>query len=132
MADTAIKEDPISFLRTLQIAVGAPNTPPLDSVSQKLSDDFNALFKNRETQLSAFSAGAQKAHEMIVSNYLSHTGATNWIHFTNIGEWGENLLDRSSITQYIQLANSIETAAYYHTFTDGSNRPLNGSDQRVY
>ena len=132
MADTAIKEDPISFLKTLQLAVGAPNTPPLDSVSQKLSDDFNTLFKNREAQLSAFSAGAQKAHEMIVSNYLGRTGATHWIHFTNIGEWGENVLDRSSITQYIQLANSMETAAYYHTFSDGGGQQLDGSNQRVY
>jgi hypothetical protein len=132
MADVAIKEDPISFLKTLQIAVGAPNTPPLDSVSQKLSDDFNSLFKNRESQQSAFAAGAQKAHEMIVSNYLSNTGPTNWIHFTNIGEWGDNVLDRSSITQYIQLANSIETAAYYHTFSDGGGQPLDGSNQRVY
>jgi hypothetical protein len=132
MADVAIKEDPISFLQTLQLAVGAPNTPPLDSVSQKLSDDFNSLFKNREAQQSAFSAGAQKAHEMIVSNYLNHTGPTNWIHFRNIGEWGENVLDRSSITQYIQLANSIDTAAYYHTFSDGGGQPLDGSDQRVY
>ena len=131
-ADTAIKKDPIGFLKTLKIAVGAPNTPPLDSASQKLSDDFNALFGNGDTQQSAFSAGAQKAHEMIISNYLSHAGLTNWIHFRNIGDWEENVLDRSSITQYIQLANSIETAAYYHTFSDGSGQPLDGSNQRIY
>jgi hypothetical protein len=71
-----------------------------------------------------------------VSNYLTNTGATNWIHFRNIGDWRDDVpadvLDRSSITEYIQLGNSISTAAYYHAFSDGEGNALDGSNQRVY
>lgn len=132
VADTMIANQPIAFLKSLQKAVAAPNTPQLDGPEQDLSDRFNALFGNGDTQQFEFTAGAQKAHEMIVSNYLTHTGPTQWIHFRNIGDWGDNVLDRSSITQYIQLANSIETAAYYHTFSDSHGRPLDGSHPRGY
>jgi hypothetical protein len=131
-ADTGIARLPIIFLKSLQMAVAAPNTPTLPEPDQKLSDDFNALFGNGNTQQSEFSAGARKAHELILDAYLEHTGATNWIHFTNIGDWGENYAERSAITEFLQLGNSISTAAYYHTFSDGSGQPLDASNQRVY
>ena len=131
-ADQVIARQPIAFLKLLQKAVAAPNTPELSERDRGLSDRFNTLFGDGETQQSEFSAGAQKAHEEIVSNYLTHTGETNWIHFRNIGDWGDDVVDRSSITQYIQLANSIETAAYYHTFNDAQGQTLDGSNQRVY
>jgi hypothetical protein len=40
-ADTLIAQGPIAFLKSLQIAVAAPNTPPLSDYAKKLSDDFN-------------------------------------------------------------------------------------------
>jgi len=135
-ADTLNANTPIAFLKSLQIAVEAPNTPPMSEKERGLADRFNSLFGNGNTQLSEFRAGAQKAHELIVSNYLTKTGATNWIHFRNIGDWDPevpaDVLDRSSITQYFQLANSLSTAAYYHAFNDGAGSPLDGSNRQVY
>ena len=135
-ADTLIANTPIVFLKSLQIAVEAPNTPPMSEKERALADHFNSLFGNGSTQRSEFRRGAQKAHELIVSNYFAKTGATHWIHFRNIGDWDPDVtadvLDRSSITQYFQLANSISTAAYYHTFSDGTGSSLDGSNHQVY
>jgi hypothetical protein len=124
--------NPIAFLRQLQQAVAAPNTPLLSPDQQELSDHFNELFGNGDSQQADFSAGAQAAHAAIISNYLTNTGLTNWIHFTNISNWGDDVLDRSSITEFLQLANGISTAAYYHTFSDSSGSALNGNNPRGY
>ena len=132
-ADDIIVQDPIAFLQQLQKAVDAPNTPPLSASDQELSNHFNLLFgSGGDMQKADFSAGARIAHELIVENYLTHTDATYWIHFTNIAAWGDNYLDRSSITEFLQLANGIDTAGYYHTFRDGSGRPLDGRDPNGY
>jgi hypothetical protein len=88
-ADELIAQAPITFLRQLQRAVAAPNTPPLSPFEQELSNRFDTLFGNGDTQRSEFSAGAQTAHDLILDRYLTHTGPTNWIHFTNIGDWGD-------------------------------------------
>jgi hypothetical protein len=53
-----------------------------------------------------------------------NTGPTGWIHYTNIGIWTDAILDRASITEYIQYGNGIDTAAHYHTFIDDTGRPL--------
>ena len=37
------------------------------------------------------------------------------------------MLDRASITEFIQYGNGIATAAYYHTFLDGQGAPLAGN-----
>jgi hypothetical protein len=63
---------------------------------------------------------------------LGHTGPTTWIHFTNIGDWGKNVVERSSITEFIQYGNGISTAAYYHTFKDAKGAPLHGSHGQAY
>jgi hypothetical protein len=90
------------------------------------------MFGHGSTQESEFSAGAQKAHDLILENYLTHTGPTNWIHFVNISNWGDDVLDRSSITEFLQLSNGISTAAYYHVFRDADGNPLDGSNRRGY
>jgi hypothetical protein len=61
-----------------------------------------------------------------------HTGPTDWIHFTNIGDWGDHVIERSSITEFLQYGNGIKTAAYYHAFNNASGRPLDGSNLRGY
>ena len=42
--------------------------------------------------------------ELILDRYLTHTDwartPTNWIHFTNIGDWGNQVVERSSITEF--------------------------------
>jgi len=131
-ADLLIDKSPINFLKLLQAAVAAPNTPPLSQSAQALSNRFNALFGNGNTDQAAFSAGARAAHATIVQNYLTHTDSSRWIHFTNISNRGNNFLDRSSITEFLQLSNGISTAAYYHTFSDGNGNALDGGDPSGY
>jgi hypothetical protein len=135
-ADDLITHDPIAFLRQLQRAVVSDHTPTLSPYEQALSDRFDSLFGNGNMNRSEFSDGAQAAHELILDRYLTHTDwtttPTNWIHFTNIGEWGDQVVERSSITEFIQYANNITAAAYYHVFRDANGNPLDGSNPRGY
>jgi hypothetical protein len=135
-ADDLIAHDPIAFLRQLQRAVESDKTPPPSPYEQALRDRFNSLFANRNVNRSEFSDGAQAAHELILDRYLTHTDwaqiPTNWIHFTNIGDWGNQVVERSSITEFIQYANNIKAAAYYHVFKDANGNPLDGSNPRGY
>jgi hypothetical protein len=135
-ADDLIAHDPIAFLRQLQRAVESPKTPPFSPYEQALSNRFNSLFANRHVNRSEFSDGARAAHESILDCYLTHADwtrtPTDWIHFTNIGDWGSQVIERSSITEFIQYANGIKTAAYYHVFKDVNGNPLDGSNPRGY
>jgi hypothetical protein len=140
-ADELIAKDAITFLQQLQTAVASSNTPPLSPAEQALSNRFDRLFGNgafgppsghHSTKGAQFIAGAQAAHKLIVDRYLRHRGPTQWIHFTNIGGWGDQVIERSSITEFCQYCNGISTAAYYHTFWDGQGVLLNGSDPAGY
>ncbi len=139
IADSLVKYTPISFLKQLQVAVGSTNTPPLSPYEELLSQRFNSLFGDGEftdtaigdqSDKARFAEGARTAHKLIVDRYLNHTGPTNWINFTNIGEWGNHVIERASITEFIQYGNGHSTAAYYHTFKDGNGAPLIGSNKR--
>jgi hypothetical protein len=141
IADDLCENHAISFLRQLQVAVGSPNTPPLDPTQQALVDEFNTLFGNGKFNISTeagrelrakFIAGTQQAHDLIIADYVTNTGATQWISFTNIGNWGTDYLDRAAITEFIQYGNGFDTAAYYQTFVDANGAPLNGHRERVY
>ena len=132
-ADTMLTVEPITFLQQLQVAVESTNTPPLSPQQQTLANTFNQLFgdgtfdSDSQSREQAFFSGAQNGYHAILNDYLNNTGSTNWIHFTNIGAWGSNFLDQSAISEYIQYGNGITTAAYYHTFQDGTGAALNGS-----
>jgi hypothetical protein len=99
IADDLIANDPIIFLKQLQTAVAASNTPPLSAEQQALSTTFDLLFGTGDlgprsgSKRAEFAAGAQAAHELILEDYLTHTGPTGWIHFTNIGTWGDAAVD---------------------------------------
>jgi len=132
IADTLAARDPVSFLTQLQAAVAGPNTPTFLPAQKSLSESFNALFAHSSDK-SDFARGAQDAHKLILDDYLDHTGANNWIHFTNMGEWKpDQQLDRSAITEFIQYGNNIKAAAYYQTFKDGSGTALDGTDPKGY
>jgi hypothetical protein len=120
------------LLKLLQTAVHAPNTPPLSSAQQALSNRFDRLFRHLRANSSSLRAGVRAAHALIISSYLSHTGPTNWVHFNNIGNWGKQVVQRSAITEFCQYCNSISTAGYWHAFKDGQGKPLNGSTPRGY
>ncbi len=141
IADTLIALDPIAFLRQLQTAVNSPKAPPMSSEVKSLSDRFNALFANVTAEnRSQFAGGARAAHDQIINQYLNNTGKTNWITYNNIGDWGDcidnspacNVVQRSSITEFIQYANDHAAAAYFHAFKDGDGSPLDGTDSRGY
>jgi hypothetical protein len=137
IADTLVRTDPIEFLRQTQGAVGdTTSTPPLSPQERRLSSDFDALFGDGSNlgpnERAQFAKGARLAHDAILSNYLSHTDAHHWVHFTNIGEWKSAVLDRASITEFCQFCNTISTAAYYHAFADGTGAALDGSAPEGY
>jgi hypothetical protein len=131
-ADTLITVDPIAFLQQLQTAVASPRTPPMSPKVRELSQRFNALFAPIGPNRSQFAAGAQAAHDAIVNDYLSNTGKTNWITYDNIGDWGPKVVQRSSITEFIQYANDRSAARYYHAFTDGTGAALDGTGPNEY
>lgn len=132
IADNLITRAPITFLQELQTAVASSNTPPMTPAVQALSDRFNTLFGDAGANLSEFSAGARAAHELILDRYLTHTGPTNWITFLNMGSWGDHVVERSSITEFIQYGNGRSTAAYYHAFKDETGAPLDGDNGAGY
>jgi hypothetical protein len=131
-ADNLIKVDPIAFLRQLQRAVASVRTPPMSPPVKALSDHFNALFASSTGARPEFARGARDAHSLIIDTYLKHTDANNWINFTNIGDWGPNVVQRSSITEFLQYGNNFKAAAYFHAFKDGNGSPLDGSDPNGY
>ncbi len=131
IADGLIARDPMNFLRLLEAAVDSNPTPPMTSEEKALAAQFDALLA-AGTSDASLAAGARSAHQMLVSNYLQHVDAANWIHFTDIGAWGANVLDRASITEYLQYGNNIGAAAYYHVFADSTGQPLNGQHLTSY
>jgi hypothetical protein len=134
-ADALVTRDPITFFKELQTAVASSNTPPFSPFGQALSNRFDDLFHDGDltpSQRAQFSEGARAAHRLILGRYLNHTGRTNWIHFTNIGDWGDHVIERSSITEFIQFGKGISTAAYYHAFSDDKGRALDGTEPLGY
>lgn len=134
MADEAIANYPTDYLNTLQEAMNSSTTEPLTASDQTLISEFNSSFNAAKQQTADTSAlsdiirGVQAAHTAIIDHWRSNTGATNWIHFNNMGHWGENYLDRASANEYIQFANDIQAAYYAHAFVDSDNIPLDGSN----
>jgi hypothetical protein len=133
-ADRLASQRPIAFLRQLQRAVNSPKTPPLSPAQQTLAARFDRLFANRLAtgDTPRISAGARAGHRLIIDHYLSQRGPTNWIHFTNVGNWESAVLDRAGITEFIQYANDIGAAAYYHVFRDAAGAALQGAAPAGY
>ncbi len=131
MVDELIYTAPTEFLNTLQEAVLSPTTP-LTTADRVLVWQFYNVFNEAKQDksgvaLSRIIQGVQAAHTAIVNNWRSNTGPTNWIHFNNFGEWGDNYLDRASATEYLQYGNKLSAAYYAHTFVDVGGVPLDGS-----
>ena len=131
VADTEIAKTPLLFLEQLKDAVASPRTPPLTEDETALADHFNALFERR-VSLSDLADGAQAAHRNIIRNYRDHRDAKGWVDFTNIGNWGNNVLDRAAITEFLQYGNDFNSAAYFHVFVDADGNALDGANGRTY
>jgi len=110
----------------------------MTSCNQQLSDQFDTLFGNGNWKKnSPFGQGTQAAHTEIENNYVyGNQVGNNWTHITNIGNWDpdniSDAIDRSSITEFCQFCNDINSAGYYHAFRDGLGRALNGNNPHGY
>ncbi len=140
ITDQAITLAPTSFFEQLQTAMHLSSTAPLSPSDRLLSHEFDRLFAAAERAAAAgdygpmaqITGGAHAAHSLIVDNWLSHVGGTQWVYFGNIGHWGTAYLDRASLAEYIQFGNDASAAVYYDAFTDSRGVPLNSSVTRVY
>ncbi|HTY57081.1 MAG TPA: DUF1214 domain-containing protein [Candidatus Binataceae bacterium] len=130
-ADELVARDPITFLTQLQQAVASSNTPPLTEQQAQLSKAFDTFF-SRSGLKPVMAAATQAAHELIIQKYEGHTGRTNWIGFNDIGAWGDRVVERSSIAEFIQWGNGRRTAGYYQTFKDSNGNALDGRNSKVY
>jgi hypothetical protein len=134
IADEGIQFQPTSFLQRLQAGMHSSTTAPLSASDVLLSNAFDQAFEGATlaaTQgdyepMSQVAAAAQAAHATIVDRWRSHVGPTRWVYFDNIGEWGNNYLDRAALTEYIQYGNNASAARYYDAFTDHLGVPLDG------
>jgi hypothetical protein len=63
---------------------------------------------------------------------MTHTGSTNWIHYTNLGRFDGHVLERAANDEFAQGGNLAETAIYYNVFKDSGGRPLEGTDWSGY
>ena len=133
--DAAVTLTPNVFLRTLQAAVADPGTTPLYPSDIQLSKAFNQDFaaaqqaarRGNPVPLARIDAAARAAYAAIVVRWRSHTGATNWIHFNNIADWGTAYLDRAAANEYCEACNNEAAAGYWMAFADGAGQRLNGA-----
>lgn len=133
MADEGLAKWPEAFLATLQEAMASPQTQPITDDDRALMQRFDTSFAVAKSvvgydsrPMTAIIRGAQAAYAAIINRWQSHLGATNWIHFDNVGHWGANYLDRAALTQYIQVGNDRKAAYYANAFVDASGLPLDG------
>lgn len=133
MADEGLATAPEAFLTTLQEAMASPMTQPISDDDRALIQRFDSAFAearkmvDRDSRpLTEIIRGAQAAWAALINRWQSHRGKTNWIHFDNIGNWGDNYLDRAALTEYIQVGNDRKAAYYADAFVDGSGLPLDG------
>jgi hypothetical protein len=136
--DAAVTLAPTLYLRTMQAAVHSPTTEPLYPSDLQLSAAFDQDFAAAQqaarhgnpVPLARIDAAARRAYRAIVANYTTHTGPTNWVHFTNFADWGttpQDYLDRAGESEFCQLCNNIAAAGYWTAFTDGAGQTLNGA-----
>ncbi len=134
--DLAVTATPNVFLRRTQKAVADPSTTPLYPSDLQLAAAFNKDFaaaqraarRGNPIPLLTIDTAARAAYGAIVKRYRTHVVPhTNWVHFTNIAEWGTAYLDRAATTEYIQYGNNKAAAGYWHAFRDGAGQTLNGA-----
>lgn len=136
--DTLVQDAPITYLKMVQKVLSSDIVPPLSGPETAIRSMFDAIFtkENIGHCYAEFAAGAQTAFQDIVSNYLGREDENGWVHFVDITQWNasseEGRLNRASTTEYIQWANGMDTAAYYHTFVDIMGNPLDGSNEQEY
>jgi hypothetical protein len=136
--DAAATLTPTLYLRETQRAVHSATTQPLSASDRQLGAAFDQAFaaarqaarRGNPVPLARIDAAVRRAYRALVANYTTHTGPTNWVHFTNFAEWGttpQDFLDRAGESEFCQICNNITAAGYWTAFTDGAGRTLNGA-----
>jgi hypothetical protein len=128
--DVTALATPQLFLRTTQRAVHDPSTQPMYPSDLRLSQQFDRVFaaaQGHPAQLRSIERAVRDAYRAIVARWMTHVGATHWIHFDNIAAWGTAYLDRAAVTEYLQYSNNAAAAGYWAAFADGAGRQLNGA-----
>jgi len=137
--DLAATLTPDLFLRSLQAAVANWGTTPRSASDIRLARAFDQDFaaaqqaarRGNPVPLARIHAATRAAYAAIVARWRTHVGATNWVHFDNIADWGTAYLDRAAANEYCQGCNNAAAAGYWMAFDDGNGRRLNGA-QRSY
>ncbi len=130
LQDTAATLTPTLYLRETQRAVHSATTQPLSASDRQLAAAFDQAFaaaqqaarRGNPVPLARIDAAVGRAYRALVANYTTHTGPTNWVHFTNFAEWGttpQDFLDRAGESEFCQICNNITAAGYWTAFTDG-------------
>ena len=140
IVDALVQATPRAFLELLQTGMESPSTTPLSASDRILISEFRDRFAAAKsaaavgsiTSLSDICAGARAAHDAIVANWHFNTVGNNWIHFNNMGDWGDAYLDRASGDLYIQYCNNREAAYYAQAFLDNHSQMLTGVGNRTY
>ena len=99
--DAAATLTPTLYLRETQRAVHSATTQPLSSSDLQLEAAFDQAFaaaqqaarRGNPVPLARIAAAVRQAYRALVANYTTHTGPTNWVHFTNFAEWGTTAQD---------------------------------------
>lgn len=138
--DALVQTEPQLFLEMLQRGMESPSTTPLSANDSILINNFKDRFEAAQsaalagstTSLSDMCAGARAAHDAIIANWHFNTVGNNWIHFNNMGEWGEAYLDRAAGDLYIQYCNNRVAAYYAQAFLDERSEMLTGIGNRIY
>jgi hypothetical protein len=128
--DIAATRTPQLFLRTTQRAVHDPATTPMSASDLRLSRQFDQLFAAAQDDrrlMRTIERAVGESYRAIVARWMTHVGATNWIHFDNIADWGTAYLDRAATTEYLQYGNNAAAAGYWAAYADGAGQTLNGA-----
>jgi hypothetical protein len=133
--DVTATRTPQLFLRGMQRAVHDPTTQPMYPSDLRLSRQFDQTFaaaqqaqqQGNPRPMRKIERAVRDAYHAIAQGWLTHVGATKWIHFDNIADWGTNYLDRAATTEYLQDSNNAAAAGYWAAYTDRAGRELNGA-----
>ncbi len=138
--DLLAQTEPKAFLDLLQAAMESSSTTPLSDSDKTLINVFKEKFLAAKAEalggsissLSDFCAGVRAAHDQILANWHFHTIGNNWVHFNNMGNWGEDYTDRSSGNLFIQYGNTKKAAYYAQAFLDNHSDMLTGAGNKTY
>lgn len=135
VTDTLARLRPKTFMESLQVVTSDSSTEPLSRQDRALIRKFNRAFEASESAPSEeesvssmfqLSQGVREAASDIISNWKAQTTWSNWVHFSNLGNWGTCFLDRASGNEFIQYGNVRQEAYYAHAFDDKNSNTLTG------